>query len=250
MKFHCVLLLVLISFSAGKPAYNADYKGSNGDLSVKMNITGWPAVVGKNLKVIVKAVSMPPAVDDKEDLRFYSSRLKRFLDKSFNDAEKISLHSIERAEDEFAVKADIRLEGRSLSRILLREGFAVKKVLKKESDKQPEKEAEIEQNRPSNAQKIANNCELTPKKEKESDSTSIKDQNFQETAKAGKKKLCASKNSRTFHKTSCFFVERILEENIVYFDSFQDAVKSGRKPCQSCKPAPRKGNKEESQENK
>jgi len=46
----------------------------------------------------------------------------------------------------------------------------------------------------------------------------------------------ASKNSEVFHLLTCHYVDSILEENKVYFDSREDAINSGRRPCKSCNP--------------
>lgn len=46
----------------------------------------------------------------------------------------------------------------------------------------------------------------------------------------------ASKNSDTFHESSCFYVDRILEKNKVYFSTLEEAKRSGRYGCSRCKP--------------
>ncbi|ARN55988.1 hypothetical protein [Sedimentisphaera salicampi] len=250
MKFHFLCLLLIMSLAAAEPPYNAHYKSSNGDLTLIMNIEGWPPVVGEKIKIIVKAISMPPAVDDKEDLKFYSSRLNRFLDKSFDNAKHITLHSIERAENEFAVKADIRLEGRSLSRILLKEGLAVKKLKPEKEVESRQKDSKPEGNRPSQKTNIEKEHNTSRETEINKDTAKTYGKDKRTEKKAGCYKFCASKNSQTFHKTDCFFVERILEKNLVYFSSYKEAADSGREPCQSCKPQPREQKNEETAKNK
>lgn len=46
----------------------------------------------------------------------------------------------------------------------------------------------------------------------------------------------ASRNSDVFHKSSCFYVDRIKESNKVYFDSVDDALASGKRGCSRCNP--------------
>lgn len=45
-----------------------------------------------------------------------------------------------------------------------------------------------------------------------------------------------SKNSDKYHKKNCRWVEKIEEENAVYFNSKEEAVQAGYKPCGTCKP--------------
>ena len=47
----------------------------------------------------------------------------------------------------------------------------------------------------------------------------------------------ASKNSDVFHKSSCFYVDRILDKNKIYFATVEEAERSGRRGCSRCKPS-------------
>ncbi|MBN1125731.1 MAG: hypothetical protein JXA82_12040 [Sedimentisphaerales bacterium] len=46
----------------------------------------------------------------------------------------------------------------------------------------------------------------------------------------------ASKTSKIFHTSTCSSAKRITEANLVRFDSREQALRSGRKPCKLCKP--------------
>ncbi|HPX92659.1 MAG TPA: Ada metal-binding domain-containing protein [Bacillota bacterium] len=46
----------------------------------------------------------------------------------------------------------------------------------------------------------------------------------------------ASQNSKVFHLKTCGHVNQIKEHNRVYFQTREEAVQSGREPCQHCKP--------------
>jgi len=46
----------------------------------------------------------------------------------------------------------------------------------------------------------------------------------------------ASKNSKTFHKSTCSAARRITEANLLRFDSREAALRSGRRPCKICNP--------------
>ena len=49
-------------------------------------------------------------------------------------------------------------------------------------------------------------------------------------------KYVASKNSRVFHRPDCKWAKRISSKNLIEFKRREKAIKSGRKPCRSCRP--------------
>ena len=49
-------------------------------------------------------------------------------------------------------------------------------------------------------------------------------------------RFIASKNSDVFHLTTCQWAARISEGNRVYFQTYQEALSSGKRPCGVCKP--------------
>jgi len=46
----------------------------------------------------------------------------------------------------------------------------------------------------------------------------------------------ASKNSNIFHKPECSWAKRIKPENLVGYNSKDEAIKAGKRPCKRCKP--------------
>ncbi|MFZ0034163.1 MAG: hypothetical protein WAK60_04130 [Sedimentisphaerales bacterium] len=46
----------------------------------------------------------------------------------------------------------------------------------------------------------------------------------------------ASKNSKVFHKPDCIWVKRIKPENLVGYNSREEAINAGKKPCGQCNP--------------
>ncbi len=46
----------------------------------------------------------------------------------------------------------------------------------------------------------------------------------------------ASKNSSVFHKPDCRWAKNISEENLVGYNSRDEAIKAGKRPCKSCNP--------------
>jgi hypothetical protein len=49
-------------------------------------------------------------------------------------------------------------------------------------------------------------------------------------------KYVASKNSKVFHKANCQFAKRIKPENLVSYNTRDEAVKAGKNPCKTCNP--------------
>jgi len=46
----------------------------------------------------------------------------------------------------------------------------------------------------------------------------------------------ASKNSKVFHKPDCRWAKKISPENLVGYNSREEAIKAGKRPCRTCKP--------------
>jgi len=51
-----------------------------------------------------------------------------------------------------------------------------------------------------------------------------------------KYKYVASKNSKVFHKPDCSSAKRISLKNLVSYNSRDEAIKAGKRPCKRCKP--------------
>jgi len=49
-------------------------------------------------------------------------------------------------------------------------------------------------------------------------------------------KYVASKKSNVFHRPDCKWVKKISTNNLVGFKSREEAIRSGRRPCKSCRP--------------
>ena len=53
---------------------------------------------------------------------------------------------------------------------------------------------------------------------------------------AAEYKYVSSKNSKVFHKADCASARRISPENLVGYNSRDEAIKAGKRPCERCKP--------------
>ena len=49
-------------------------------------------------------------------------------------------------------------------------------------------------------------------------------------------KYVASKNSKVFHRPDCRWTKKISPENLVGYNSRDEAIAAGKRPCQSCQP--------------
>ncbi len=49
-------------------------------------------------------------------------------------------------------------------------------------------------------------------------------------------KYIASKNSKVFHKPDCRWVKRISAKNLVGYNSREESIQAGKRPCKTCKP--------------
>ncbi len=179
-------------------------ESAGGDLSFVCDVKGWPTVIGSDVKVIVKGIEPPDILTASGAADgFYKQHTKEFIQKALDSAKVIELKNIERAKV-FALKANVIIDGRSLARLLIDEGFA--QVTKK---KPIEKKTEP---KPQDANKDVN-----------------KDINNDNS-------LVASKGGKVFHGPACSFVKRISRENIVTFTDKAQAESTGRRPCKTCKP--------------
>ena len=46
----------------------------------------------------------------------------------------------------------------------------------------------------------------------------------------------ASRSSDVFHKSSCRWAQNISQENLIVYDSREEAMKAGKRPCKTCNP--------------
>jgi len=53
---------------------------------------------------------------------------------------------------------------------------------------------------------------------------------------AAEHRYIASKNGKVFHNPNCSSAERIKPENRVFYNSRQDAINAGKRPCKLCNP--------------
>lgn len=67
-------------------------------------------------------------------------------------------------------------------------------------------------------------------------STPRKAESNQAIGSKAEAKFVASKNSEVFHKPDCQFAARISPQNLVSYDSREEAIGAGKRPCSRCNP--------------
>jgi len=87
---------------------------------------------------------------------------------------------------------------------------------------------------------VANPPDKQPADAKTTDTVSqaAKRQQAKPAAKpaVAKYNYAASKNSKVFHRPQCSFAGRIAPKNLVGYNTRQDAIRAGKRPCKICKP--------------
>lgn len=211
-----VLLFCGAALCADPNSVACEYAGSNGNLSITVNVPVWPALFGKEIAVYPRGVVIPAAVNE-ESQPFYKTQLAKFLDRILKNCPDITLNHLKRCDNEFALEGDIKVNGLNLSRILIEEGLAVKKE-PPAAESAEEKPELVSEQQP--AQPVAEEKEAVEQNEAEVDAVLY----------------CASKNSKIYHLPDCPSAKRITDDNLVQFKTLEEAKAGGRTPCRRCLP--------------
>lgn len=188
----------------------------DGLYTFRCNIKDWPPIIGQDIPVMIKNIE-PPAIvtDQKTPNIFFELQVKKFLDEKLTEAKSVKMERIQRGYN-FCLVADVMLDGKSLARLLIENDLA-------KLSAGPETDNKARQNRRSNASQptARTNRIFTPQQTQQQSLTVI---------------YVASKNGKVFHKASCSHVKRIAPKNLVRFNSKQEALQNGRRPCKTCSP--------------
>ena len=122
-----LLSLVMISGCAAKPEYGAVRVSQVVSVydadTFRVNIAGWPAVVGQNMPVRLSGVDAPEIRGQCESEKAAARAGKQFTADRLNNASVIELRNIRRGKY-FRILADVIVDGVSLSELLIRTGHA------------------------------------------------------------------------------------------------------------------------------
>ncbi len=164
------------------------------------DIADFPPVIGKNIPVCIKGLK--PADNPQGNLKLLMFLNDLFLSKN-DTPEKILLKDIQRGR-QFCLVADIEVDGKDLCDLLVEKKLA-RKVIEVPQPKTPVTDA-----------KPLNQTNNTPA--------------------AAEMKYIASKSSKVYHRSTCLHAARIDKSKAVMFATREDAEKTGRRPCKTCKP--------------
>lgn len=179
------------------------------------DIAGWPAIVGKEMPVQIRGLaptesgfSVPMREFVLQTLQDCLSRSQTAGDPNLPASGKILLTHITRGSG-FCLVADIQADGKDLGQMLIDKGFAQKMLTPVGSNSPP---AET----PSDKSAAAAAAPATG-----------------EPSQTG---FAASKNSQTFHRADCRHAKKISKTTLLTFDTREQAIQTGRKPCKVCNP--------------
>ena len=173
------------------------------------NIDTWPAIIGENIPVRISGVtyrSTKPANKSDEDVRHeVGDFITAVLEKSAN-AKTLELRNIKRGKS-FCLIANVSIDGVDLGKTLIEKGFA-KLAMAGEVD----------------------GLLITNHNGSHTAAATPTDIDFSTTQYLG------SKSSKVFHKADCRFARVISWKNVVKFETLEEAINAGRRPCKTCGP--------------
>jgi hypothetical protein len=164
------------------------------------DIAGFPPVIGQDIPVCIKGLK--PAANPQDNLKLLMFLNDLFLSKK-DAPEKIILKDIQRGQ-QFCLVADIEVDGKDLCDLLVEKKLA-QKVIEVPQPKTPTANADP-QGRTDTAPAAADTHYI------------------------------ASKSSKIYHRSTCSHAARMNTSKAVTFATREDAEKTGRQPCKTCKP--------------
>jgi len=180
------------------------------------DVKDWPEVIGTNIRVKLDRL-VPPAIVTQEGKpnSFFDLQTKNFINTALSRANTITLNNIKRAET-FGIIAEVVVDSNSLAELLIENGLAGLRT-----DKETVKKEEQVRKMPGGISPV----------------TSRKAKKVKSRTQSGKALgWTASKNGKVFHRSDCSFNKRISPENLIKFDSREQALQTGRRPCKTCRP--------------
>ncbi len=207
------------------------------DYTLRCTIGQWPAVIGEDIPVRIDGVESLGIYDiHPQRLAEVKEHIGLFLDQQVGQAEVVVLRGIRRGED-FRLVARVEVDGVDLAKLLVAERLARKGSVREDQEPAREVEApgqeqeEREDSKPAQVSPLQQPQEASPVEQERETSSPEPTQPGQEQVE-----YVASKSSRIFHRSDCSYARTIDEKNRVHFQSRQEAIDSGRRPCRKCEP--------------
>lgn len=208
------------------------------NFTIVCDIEQWPAVVGKNMPVRI-AGAKPTSKSDNHNERENPVKNKqqkyaqdyeatKFTAEMLNGADVVVLDNIRRGQG-FYIVADVYADGQSVAATLINKGLAKSCDMEEASERVANVNIIMKRTKEGLAE---------IKEEKVKAAAAAYKDNRHKTDRQDEKKLqlVGSKNSKVFHKSSCWQAGRISKDNLVMYKSLEDAEARGKRPCKICKP--------------
>ncbi|MHC4551309.1 MAG: hypothetical protein ACYSUT_00890 [Planctomycetota bacterium] len=168
------------------------------------DLAGLPPVIGKNIPVKIKDLKQAVSAQANRNIQAFLAALFS----SAKEKPKIELLNIQRGET-FCLRADIRLNGKDVGQLLIDHGLAHRVLEVKEP-----KTTATPTGQPAQTSPASPGPASTP-------------------SKSG---YFASKSSKVFHRADCYHVRRMDTSKAAHFNTRQEAIQTGRRPCKTCSP--------------
>jgi hypothetical protein len=178
------------------------------------DIQDWPAIIGKEMPIQIRGLdpkqsfSLPTRQFILETLTAASSQNPAPTEPNQPARPKVLLEHIQRGEA-FCLVADVKVDGQDLGQMLVDKGYAKKLIVPKTA-----------------AGASTNLSAVQP-------STAADNSNASSPVAEG---FVASKTGKVFHKPTCPHVRRIQGNMKVTYQTREEAIAAGRRPCQTCNP--------------
>jgi len=169
----------------------------------RCNIKDYPTIIGERIPIRVNGIDCPEMKDNREEVKELARQAKQFTVGKLRGAKIITLKNMQRGKY-FRIVADVDIDGQDLGKLLIQEGLA-----------QP--------------------YDGSGKKPKWGRSEDSKEKESSQSVEM-EIGYIASSNSKVFHRPGCDSVRKISLENVVKFESREEAVESGRRGCKRCRP--------------
>lgn len=209
-----ILLIQVAVFSQDASEVPADYGRAVVDNVLRVNsrcwiycdIRDWPAIIGKEMPVQIRGLD-PQQSFELPVRQFIHETLTAALnsnatpdDPNTSPKPAVLLKHIQRAKD-FCLVADVWVNGQDLAQLLVDKGYAKKLIIPKTAAAPAGQQPPAAVDNP-----------------------------------AAENGFVASKSGKVFHKSTCPHAKRIADNTKVVYQTRDEAIAAGRRPCQTCNP--------------
>ena len=91
--------------------------------TIKVNVNGWPAIIGNKISVRINGIDTPEMRDKREKIKYLANLARGFVERTLKDAKKVKLLNMQR-DKYFRILADVEVDGDNLGDMLIIEKLA------------------------------------------------------------------------------------------------------------------------------